>query len=252
MRKQMVNHATRPRDRERSPTQMTDAAPLELNPTHLRLLGHFYQNDFRLQLTRCTNSIDIGPPLSTWKPMAIMTTVIGLIYAGFIWIAMANDVGAKFGSLIWVLLLLIGVLAIAGPLVGHQLRLRYLRSRSPLVSFSAANSTISILGGQQFFPLDKVYALIGLTLRDSHGESKSELQLIVRRDDSFVPHLITTDLSGSASISYGTILKEFRSATGVRTMIAEHDGLLNRGPVRLTEVTESGEPTDAREAAIAS
>ncbi len=230
---------------------MTDAAALELNPTDLRLLGHFYQNDLRLQLTEGTNSVDIAPPLSTWKSMAVMTIVIGLIYAGFIWIAIVNGVGEKFGPLIWVLLMMIGVLAIAGPLVGHQLRLRYLRSRSPLVSYSAANSTVSILGGQQVFAVDEVYALIGVTLQDSHGESKSELQLMVRRDDSLVPYLITTDLSGSASISYSRILREFRNATPVRTMIAKPDGLLNHGPMQLTELAVDGEPDDAREWPVA-
>ncbi|WP_146531638.1 hypothetical protein [Novipirellula artificiosorum] len=221
---------------------MKDVAALELNPTDLRLLGHFYQNNFRLELTKGLNSVDIDPPMSTWVSMALMTTVIGLIYAGFIWIAIANDAGAKFGPMIWLLLLLIGILAIVGPVAGHQIRLCYLRSRSPLVSYSAANSTVSILGGQQVFELAEVHALIGVTLRDSHGESKSELQLMIRRDDSLMPYLITTDLSGSASNSYGRILREFRNATRVRTMIAEPDGLLNRGPVRLTELTADGEP----------
>lgn len=226
---------------------MNDIAIPDLNPEELRLLGNFYQNDDGLELNRGLNSIDIAPPDSTCRSMAIMTTVIGLIFAGFVWIAIANDVGAEFGPLIWVLLLMIGVLAIAGPVVGHQLRLHYLRSRSPLVSYSPADSTVSILGGQQVFPLDAVYALIGVTLRDSHGESKSELQLIIRRDDSFVPHLITTDLSGSASISYGRILREFRNATPVRAMIAEPDGLLNRGPMQLTELAVDGKTCDATE-----
>ncbi|WP_372715535.1 hypothetical protein [Novipirellula sp.] len=216
---------------------MTDTEPHELKATELRLLGHFYQNDFRLVLHKGPASVDIGPPLSTWRSMAIMMALIGLIYAGFIWIAIASDAGEKFGPMIWVLLLMIGILAIAGPVVGHQLRLRYLRSRCPLVSYCFANSTVSILGGQSVFDRDEIYALIGLTLRDSHGESKSELQLMVHRDHSFVPHLITTDLSGSAQASYGQILREFRIATGVRTMIAEPEGLLNRGPIQLTELT---------------
>jgi len=223
---------------------MIDTATIELNPDELRLLGHFYQNDFRLDLTNGPGGVSIDPPASTWKSMAIMTTVIGLFFAGFVWIAIANDAGAKFGPLIWVLLLLIGILAIAGPVIGHQLRLNYLRARSPLVSYSAADSTVAILGGKKTFACDIVYALIGVTLRDSHGESKSELQLIVRDGDSLVPHLITTDLSGSASRSYGTILKMFRNETGVRAIIAEPDGLLNRGPVRLTEVGKDGEPCD--------
>lgn len=226
---------------------MTDAAALELNPADLRLLGRFYQNDLRLDLSVGPSSVDISPPMSTWKSMAIMTTVIGLVYAGFIWIAIANEFGAKFGPSIWVLLLMIGVLAVAGPVVGHQLRLRYLRSRSPLVSYSVSNSILSILGGQQNFASDEVYALLGVTLRDTHGESKSELQLMVRRNDSFVPYLITTDHSGSASTSYGRILREFRKATRVRTMIVEPCGLLNRGDLQLIELAEDGESDDARE-----
>lgn len=224
---------------------MTDAVALELNPSELRLIGHFYQNDFRLELTEGFDSINIGPPSSTWRSMAIMTTVIGLIYAGFIWIAIANEVGAEFGCMIWVLLLMIGILAIAGPVAGHQLRVRYLRLRSPLVSYSAVNSTVSILGGQQTFAFNEVYALIGVTLRDSHGESKSELQLLVRRNGGLEPHLITTDLSGSASTSYGRILREFRNATRVRTIIAEPNGLLNRGALHLTELTADSGPSDA-------
>lgn len=231
-------------DHGRSPTEMTDTKTNELNPNDLRLLGHFYQNDFRLELTNGPDGASIDPPASTWKSMAIMTTVIGLVFAGFVWVAIANDAGAKFGPLIWVLLLLIGVIAIAGPVIGHQLRLRYLRDRSPLVSYSTAESTVSILGRQKTFARDIVYALIGVTLRDSHGESKSELQIIIRDGDSLVPHLITTDLSGSASRSYGAILKKFRNATGVRAMFAEPDGLLNRGTVRLTELAQDGEPCD--------
>ena len=223
---------------------MNDTVTIELNPNDLRLLGHFYQNDFRLDLTHGPDCVSIDPPTSTWKSMAIMTTVMGLMFAGFVWIAIASDAGTKFGPLIWVLLLLIGVIAIAGPVIGHQLRLHYLRDRSPLVAYSADESTVSILGGKKTFARDIVYALIGVTLRDSHGESKSELQLIIRDGNSLVPHLITTDLSGSASRSYGTILKRFRNATGVRAMIAEPDGLLNRGSVRLTEVTQDREPCD--------
>ena len=110
-----------------------------------------------------------------------------------------------------------------------------MRERSPLVAYSSDCFTVSILGGQQTFVRDNVYALVGVTLRDSHGESKSELQLITRDGDSFIPHLVKTDLSGSASQSYGKILRSFRDATGIRTMIAEPEGLLNRGPVRLSE-----------------
>ncbi|WP_286763820.1 MULTISPECIES: hypothetical protein [Rhodopirellula] len=215
---------------------MTNTAPHDIDPDELRLLGHFYQNDFPLDLTIGPDAVCIDPPKSTWKSMVAMTTVIGLLFTGFVWVAIATDAGAKFGPLIWVLLLMIGLLAIAGPVVGHQLRLRYLRERSPLVAYSSGDFTVSILGGQKTFGRDEVYALMGVTLRDSQGESKSELQLITRDGDSFVPHLITTDLSGSASQSYGKILRSFRETTQIRTMVVEPEGLLNRGPMRLAEL----------------
>ena len=220
---------------------MMDAASLDLSADHLRLLGRYYQNDLRLALARGSHTVDVGPPLSTWKPLAIMTTLLSLGYSYFIWAAIVRNVSVES----WVLLCLIGVLAIAGPVVAHLLRLRYLRQRSPLVSFSAEHSTISIRGGEQVFSLDEVYALLGLTLRDEYGEPKSELQLITRRDDSFFPHLITTTLSESASRSYGALLKEFSSVTGVRAIIAEPEGLLKGGPVRLTDATSKGEPRNA-------
>ena len=100
---------------------MTDAEALELDPADLRLLGHFYQNDLRLELTEGPESVDIAPPMSTWRSMAIMTTVIGLIYAGFIWITIASGVVEQSGPMIWVVLLLIGILGVAGPVVAHQL-----------------------------------------------------------------------------------------------------------------------------------
>lgn len=207
-----------------------------MNPNELRLLGHFYHNDFGLELSDTPDEVTIDPPKSTWKSMAVMTTVIGVVFAGFVWVAIATNAGARIGPLIWVLLAMIGILAIAGPVIAHQLRLRYLRARSPLVAYSVADSTVAILGGQKTFSRDVVYALIGITLRDSEGEPKSELQLITRDGDSFVPHLITTDLSGSASRSFGGVLRGFREATGIRTMIAEPEGSLHRGPVHLIEV----------------
>lgn len=207
-----------------------------MNPDDLRLLGRFYQNDFRLELAHDARSVTIDPPMSTWKSMIIMTTVIVLVFAGFIAIAIVADAGEKFGPFIWALLAMIGILAIAGPLVGHHLRLAYLRARSPLIAYYPAELSISILGGQKTFKRDVVYALIGVTLRDTEGEAKSELQLIIRDGDSFVPHLITTDLSGSASQSYGKILRAFRESTDIRTMVAEPEGLRHRGPVRFTEI----------------
>lgn len=216
--------------------KITGAPILDMPPDDLRLLGHFYQNDFRLEVTHDSRVVTIDPPKSTWKTMAVMTTVIGLVFAGFVAVAIIADAGAKFGPLIWVLLAMIGILAIAGPLVGHHFRLAYLRARSPLVAYYPAELSISILGGQKTFKRDVVYALIGVTLRDSGGESKSELQLIIRDGDSFVPHLITTDLSGSASQSYVKILRAFRELTDIRTMIAEPEGPRQRGPVRFTEI----------------
>ena len=232
---------SRAADRNRSPTHMMEAAPQNFSANHLRLLGRYYQNDLPLALTRGPHTVDVGPPLSTWKPFAIMTALLALGCSYFIWAALATNVSVES----WVLLCLIGVLATAGPVAGHLLRLRYLRQRTPLVSFSAERSTISILGGEQVFTLDEVYALLGLTLCDEYGEPKSELQLITRRGDSFVPHLIKTDLSESASRSYGSLLKEFASLTGVRAIIAGHEGLLKSGPVRLAEATSNGEPSNA-------
>lgn len=86
---------------------MMDASARELTPADLSLLGHFYQNDFPLLLKACSHGVEIVPPQSTWKSMVVMTSLIGLVYAGFVWVAIANDVGDKLGPVIWLLLLLI-------------------------------------------------------------------------------------------------------------------------------------------------
>ena len=106
-----------------------EAASHTFSANHLRLLGHYYQNDLPLSLTRGPHTVDVGPPLSTWKPFAIMMTVLAMGCSYFIWAALAQNVSVES----WVLLCLIGVLATAGPVAGHVLRLRYLRQRSPLV-----------------------------------------------------------------------------------------------------------------------
>jgi hypothetical protein len=76
----MEDQPPRRADRYRSPTEMTGTVTIELNPNDLRLLGHYYQNDFRLDLTNGPDCVSIDPPASTWKSMAIMTTVIGMVF----------------------------------------------------------------------------------------------------------------------------------------------------------------------------
>ena len=50
--------------------QMTDTETDQLDATELRLIGQFYQNDFRFVLHKGPASFDIVPPLSTWRSMA--------------------------------------------------------------------------------------------------------------------------------------------------------------------------------------
>jgi hypothetical protein len=100
------------------------------------------------------------------------------------------------------------------------------------------------LGGSQNFATADVYALLGLSLNDGHGETKSELQLVVRDAGGLTPHLICTSLSSFANRTYGDMMREFGALTGIRTVVAEPGGLFRGGDPVITEITAaSGCPT---------
>ncbi|ELP32390.1 hypothetical protein [Rhodopirellula baltica] len=204
-----------------------------LSTDDLRLLGNFYSNGFSLVIVDNGNNVRLVPPESKWFPLLTMTGIISAFYAVFLYFAVTLDIAAQLGPAIWIVYAAIGLIAIAGPVVGHLLRLRSLQRNSPQLDFDRRNGTLSVLANRETFESKSVHCLLGLSMRDSHGDANSELQIIVRDANGFRPILITTDLSSFARRSFGDTLARFQSLTGLQAVIAEPKGLLKGGPIRI-------------------
>jgi hypothetical protein len=208
----------------------------KLTVDDLRLLGRFYQNDLQFEIEIAGQTVRLVPPRSTWLSLSISISINSAAFFGLLYIAYTFKV-ADFGPLIWLVLIIAGILAIGGPLLAQILRLKYLERNSPLIEGNQHTKTVSILCGAHTFVIDDIHCLLGLCLRDSHGVSKSELQLIVKTANGFEPHLIATTLSGNVRKSYAVVMSEFGNLMNIRTMIAEPTGVLGGGDVAIASLT---------------
>ena len=164
--------------------------------------------------------------------MVIMSALIGTVCSGAICFLASN---ISLSSTEWAFIAIVGVVATAGPVVGHQFRLRYLYQHSPLITCCLKTGEVSILAGRHSFAKKDVYAVLVLSMKDPLGEFKSELQLIVREREFFKPYLICTSIFSSVADSFGRVAHDFGQATGLRLLTAAPDGLLKGEPIRLTE-----------------
>lgn len=203
------------------------------DPSALKLLGQSYCNDFPVELLKDSEHVSIAPPSSTWRSMVIMSALIGTVCGGTIWFLASN---ASLSTSEWEFILFVVIVATFGPVLAHQFRLRYLRERSPLIACCLRTGEVSILAGEHRFTKEEVYALLVLSMKDTLGEFKSELQLIIRKGESFKHYLVSTSIFGSVSHSFGGVAGDFAQATGLLLLAAEPEGLLDGGPLRVTEV----------------
>ncbi|MEQ8788308.1 MAG: hypothetical protein RIC55_18510 [Pirellulaceae bacterium] len=95
----------------------------ELTVADLKRLGCSYQNDFPLVAECGDGVVHIVAPRSTWLPLVVMTGFIAAAWVGFVYLIIFVQ-GVYDEPWLWAFLGLIGVIAIGGPVLLHQLRIR--------------------------------------------------------------------------------------------------------------------------------
>lgn len=211
-----------------------------LSTDDLRLLGNFYSNGFALVIDDDGDNVRLAPPESTWLPLMVMAGIISAFYATFLYFAVTLNMGAELGPARWLLFVGIGLIAIVGPVVAHRLRLQFLLRHSPQLEFDRRRRTLSVLANQETFDFGSVHCLLGLCMRDSHGDANSELQVVIHDANGFRPILITTDLSSFVRRSFGETLARFQALTGLQAVIAEPEGLTKGGAMRIEYLDADG------------
>ena len=131
----------------------------------------------------------------------------------------------------------IGVVAVIGPVVAISAMQKNLKSMNPLVEYSLNTGEVSILAARNVFKRSSIHSLLGVALRDTDGEVKSELQLIESVDEGIRAHRIVGSPANDAAKAFGEIIREFGTVTRVPTALAQATGLSGRGDVVVTELT---------------
>ncbi len=211
-----------------------------LSTDDLRLLGNFYSNGFALVIYDDGDNVRLAPPESTWLPLMVMAGIISAFFAAFLYFAVTLNMGAELGPARWLLFVGIGMIAIVGPVIAHRLRLQFLQRHSPQLDFDRQRKTLSVLANQETFDFGSVHCLLGLCMRDSHGDANSELQVVIHDENGFRPILITTDLSSFVRRSFGETLTRFQALTGLQAVIAEPEGVMKGGPMRIEYLDADG------------
>ncbi len=192
----------------------------------LKLLGSFYQNDLLLDVIEENGCISLVPPknaTNSIRNLTILLAVLATVLCGgaaWLFSARANE---SFASQIFTYLLLVFVwcCAVVGPYFGHTLRIRYLQSISPLLSFCSETCLVSIHAYSIQKKRDEVIAVIGLASCGDDTDKKTELQILAKDGESVKQYLVATSIFGTVDGVFLDQIRRFCVASGIPGFVVD-------------------------------
>jgi len=199
---------------------------LGIPPEELKLLGRFYQNDLFLDVVEengCTSLIPPKNAASSIRNLTILLAVLaGGMCGGAAWLFSTRG-NESLASQIFTysLLVLVWCCAVLGPFFGHTLRIRYLQSISPLLSFCQETCLLSIHANSIQKKRDEVVAVIGLASCGDDTDKKTELQILARDGESIKQYLVATSIFGMVDGVFRDQIKSFCAASQIPGFVVD-------------------------------
>lgn len=197
-----------------------------LREEDMTLLGGWHCSGVRPVFCETATGCQVTAGPVPYLSFAIMTLVILSFFIG-IWVLLATQKPASLTLFVRTLIILIGIVAVAVPLIGHSSQIRHLRLTSPVLDFDAGKQTVSILNGQAEFPVENIFCIMLLArpwdLRawSSSGDYVvSEAQLVVDSPEGRSRHLLDSSIS-SYTFVFRKSFVPFAEHSGIRLLKVE-------------------------------